>query len=89
MQIPENVLVKLGDVKLEHLQGFAVGYAVGICYMGTLVYYTDKARLRTFNRSNALAKRLLKEAWVYLPPEVKDTFQDEIKFYNIAIEEDF
>lgn len=65
-----------------------VGYAYGVTVMAVQYNALYKKRFRTFKRSVALTERLLEEAWPHLPSDVKDTYVNEIKFYNIAYNED-
>jgi hypothetical protein len=72
----------------QHIQGGTVGWLLGATYATVLYALADKKRVRTFKRTDAFNRRLVKEAWVYLPADVKDKIQDETKFYNISLEED-
>lgn len=75
-------------IKPEHIHGAVVGYVAGVAYMAVAVTMIDKKRVRIFKRTEHFNKRLVEEAWVYLPTDVKNKINDEIKFYNIAHKED-
>lgn len=76
------------SITQEQLKAGCIGWTAGIAYMAVAITIIDKKRVRAYKRTHEFNKRLVEEAWVYLPTEVKDKIQDEIKFYNIAGQED-
>lgn len=75
-------------IKPEHIQGVFIGYGIGAVYATAMYTYFDRKRVRAFKRAEHFNKRLMEEAWVFLPTDVKNKLNDEIKFYNIADKED-
>ena len=83
-----RLITNVTPVNIDHVRGFLAGWSAGIVYMGAVTTVMDKRRRERNERAVVLTKRLLEKSWVHLPPEVKDEFNAEIKFFNIVVQED-
>lgn len=72
----------------DQLIGFCAGGVCGIVYMLAVAERVIKKYRKDAKRAVELNNRLFDDVWLYLPLEVKQQYQEEIKFYNIALRED-
>lgn len=77
----------LSNVKSEHVKPWLLGYFTGATVMATEIHMLDKKRNMRLRLYNEFLGHVMGDCWVYLPPEVKDKFIADAKFYNIAVEE--
>lgn len=71
----------------EQYRAFLTGYTLGAAVIFTELTVLDRRRRALSRIQSEFVNHVIEDCWVYLPPETKDKFLTEAKFFSIAIEE--